>query len=84
MVQKSNFLLHPLLLSILFGVFMWLAWPPLPFAFLLFVGFLPILFIEEKLSQSQSRWYKAKLLGYVYLAFLIWNVLTTWLSLIHI
>ncbi|HUM46118.1 MAG TPA: apolipoprotein N-acyltransferase [Chitinophagales bacterium] len=63
-------------LAISSGVLLWLAWPPLPFFPLLFVGFVPILWLEEECSTS-SRSAK-KFFGYSYLALLIWNVLTTW------
>jgi apolipoprotein N-acyltransferase len=58
------------------GVILWLAWPPLPFFFLLFVGFVPILWLEEQAAFSNRS--GREFFGYSYLALLIWNLLTTW------
>ncbi|HVI46579.1 MAG TPA: apolipoprotein N-acyltransferase [Chitinophaga sp.] len=61
-----------LLLSIISGLLLWLAWPTSPLTPLIFVGFTPLLFVAEKVN---SRW---KFFGLIYLSFLIWNVGTTW------
>jgi apolipoprotein N-acyltransferase len=65
-----------LLLSFSSGVLLWLAWPPLPFFPLLFVGFVPILWLEEVCRESKKS--PRSFFGYAYLALLVWNLLTTW------
>lgn len=64
------------LLALSGGLLLWLAWPPLPFFPLLFVGFVPILWLEDACSQSSKS--AAGFFGYSYLALLVWNVCTTW------
>lgn len=65
-----------ILLSVSSGVLLSLAWPPLPFFPLLFIGFVPILWLEDACSESKNS--ARRFFGYSYLALLIWNVGTTW------
>lgn len=65
-----------LLLSFVAGLLLWLAWPPLPFFPLLFVGFVPVLWLEDVCSTSQLS--ARKFFGYGYVALLVWNIGTTW------
>lgn len=65
-----------LLLSVLSGLVLWLAWPPLPFFVLVFVGLVPLLFIERNITNNQKP--LRTLFGYTYLTFFIWNAATTW------
>ena len=69
---------HLLLLSILSGLLMSAAWPMRGFAGLLFVGFVPLLIVEDTIYHHPKRFIKFSLLFYSYPAFLIWNALTTW------
>lgn len=71
---------YPLtLLAVLGGVLMWLGWPIKPFPFFLFVGFVPLLFIEQRISASATIPHKGSaFFKYSYLFFLIWNLLTTY------
>ncbi len=64
--------IHPLLLALASGLLLSLGWPPLPFSPLLFVGFIPLFWLLE---QGCSR---GKFFGLVYLAMLVWNIITTW------
>lgn len=64
------------LLSISSGVLLSLGWSPLPFFPLLFLGFIPILWLEDELSESKHA--AGKFFGFSYLALLVWNVCTTW------
>lgn len=66
------------LLSLLSGGLLWLGWPTKPTAYLLFVAFVPLLLIEDKLSKSSLKRKGLKFFGYAYLSLLTWNVLTTW------
>lgn len=56
----------------------WLSWPVKPLGILLHLAFIPLLFIEQHLSQSQSAKKGLKFFGYCYLSFLVWNAGTTW------
>lgn len=48
----------------------------LPFPFLLFVGFVPLLLIEKEIAGApKARWF---LLGYSYFTFVLWNIITTY------
>jgi len=60
------------------GVLLALAWPTYGFPFLLFFAFIPLLYAEFKLRNSQKNFIKLKVLGLSYLSFLIWNIFTTY------
>lgn len=66
-----------LLLSILSGVLLSLAWPAQGFPYLIFIAFIPLFQIESETSKQDSNalW---SLFGYTYLSLFLWNVLTTW------
>ncbi|MFQ5632695.1 MAG: apolipoprotein N-acyltransferase [bacterium] len=66
------------LLSAITGIAMWLAWPDLPFVFLLFIGFAPILLIEDTIARQHEKFSTLILFEHVYVAFVLWNALTTW------
>ncbi len=61
------------------AVLLSLAWPPLPFSFLLFLAWIPILQGIDAIlaSREGGRAWRPTWL-FVFLAFLIWNALTTW------
>ncbi|HRF78160.1 MAG TPA: hypothetical protein PLB46_16395, partial [Chitinophagales bacterium] len=42
-MTKSSFSLPLVLLPLLSGLLLWAAWPPLPYTFLVFIGFVPLL-----------------------------------------
>lgn len=65
------------LLTALSGILLTLAWPYRGFPFLLFVAFVPLLMIQHSIS-TDNRLRARHLFFYSYLAFLIWNVGTTW------
>lgn len=67
------------LLALKTGFILWLGWPIKPLAFFLFVGFVPLLYMEQYIRQSGK--YRSP--GYTffkwsYLAMLLWNAFTTW------
>ncbi len=66
------------LLSIFGGLLLALGWFPYGFAPLLFVGFVPLLIIEQVISDHFYKYKYFILLSCTYLSFLIWNVITTW------
>lgn len=54
------------------GLLLFAAWPVSPFTLLIFVAWIPLLWME---TQVQSRW---QFSGLTYLTMFIWNVSTTW------
>ena len=64
--------IHPALLSALTGLLLYAAWPESPLTFLIFIAFIPLLWLER---QGIRR---ARFFGWVYLSMLIWNIGTTW------
>lgn len=65
------------LLAIISGILFTLAWPVNGFPFLLFVAFIPLLMIQHHISVD-NRLRARHLFMYSYIAFLIWNIGTTW------
>jgi apolipoprotein N-acyltransferase len=70
--------IHLYLLSVLSGVILSVGWPMYGVPYLLFFGFVPLLFIEEHISKNRHDFHIFSLLKYVYFAFVVWNLLTTW------
>jgi len=66
--------IHLFLLSVLSGVMLALAWPERGFTPLIFIGFVPLFFIQQYLGDHQKK----GMFWFAWLAFLIWNSLTTW------
>ena len=62
------------LLAVLSGGLLTAAWPTWGIAPLVFIGFVPLLLIEGRIAQGE----KGKLFWLSFLAFLVWNVATTW------
>lgn len=62
-------------LTLLFGVLLSCAWPTWGFAALAFTGFVPLLLLEELYYKGLSKKY---FFLHLYLAFFLWNLLTTW------
>lgn len=67
-----------ILLALLTPLFLWISWPPNNFAPLLFVAFIPLLFLERHISLSGNDRPASKVFWYSYLSFGLWNLLTTW------
>ena len=63
-----------LLLTILTGLLLAAAWPVNGFTPLIFVALVPLFFVQQYLGDHNKR----GMFLYAWLAFLIWNVLTTW------
>jgi len=61
---------HPFLLSVLSGLLLYAAWPVSPLTFLIFVAFIPLLWLER---QGNRRFF-----GWAYLTMVTWNVAATW------
>lgn len=73
--MKKIFLL---ILSLISGVILSLAWPERGFPGLLFIGLVPMLLLEDFIASDRSRFFRYSVLFYTYPGFLLWNVLTTW------
>jgi apolipoprotein N-acyltransferase len=62
------------LLSLLSGLLLAASWPEHGLAPLIFVAFVPLLFIQQYLGDTRKK----GMFWYAWLSFLIWNALTTW------
>jgi len=67
-----------LLLSLLSGFILSLAWPERGIPLLLFFGLVPMLMLEDHISRNPDRFIKFSVLFYSYPGFFLWNLLTTW------
>jgi apolipoprotein N-acyltransferase len=70
--------LKNLLLSLLSGILLWLAWPTYGFSGLLFIAFVPLLLAERNLRNSATSHPVKKVWLLSYLSFVIWNLSTTY------
>ncbi len=59
-------------LSALSGLLLFLAWPESYFTMLIFVAFVPLLFVADNTNSSKE------LFGYTFITMLLWNAATTW------
>ena len=59
-------------IALLGSLLLWAAWPTSPFTVLIFIAWVPLLWIEDRVSNWK------KLFGLTYLYMLFWNVATTW------
>ena len=76
MLKNKKFFL--LILSLCSGLILSLGWPERGFPGLLFIGLVPLLYIEETISKYREHFSKFSVLFYSYPAFILWNALTTW------
>ena len=66
-----------ILLSILSGLLLWIAWPPTHYTtFLLFVGLAPMLVAIENIINSDLTKKGKKIFGTAFLGFFVWNTLS--------
>lgn len=63
-----------ILLAILSGGLLTAAWPTWGIAPLVFIGFVPLLLLEDRIAHGE----KGKLFWLSFLTFLLWNMATTW------
>lgn len=72
-MRQSSFLrFTPLILSITGGLLLWASWPVSPFTYLIFLAWIPLLWIERNVKSNR------KFLGLAYINMFIWNITTTW------
>src|SRR3569833_1493131 len=68
-----------ILLSLLSGLMLWIAWPPTPYTtFFLFIGFVPMLMAVENIIRSDYKKKGKKIFGTAFLGFLVWNTLSVY------
>lgn len=68
-----------ILAAIISGLLLALGWPSNGFPVLLFFGFVPLLFAENKIAEHEFSKRKGRLVfGLSYLSFFIWNAIGIW------
>ncbi|NVN93807.1 MAG: apolipoprotein N-acyltransferase [Bacteroidetes bacterium] len=67
-----------LLLSLLSGLLLALAWPLNGISYLIFFAFIPMLWVEEIIIQNPLKYGKFSFFFIVFIGFFVWNVLTTY------
>ncbi len=65
-----------ILLAILSGLLLAISWPTYGFPLFLFFGFTPLLVAEY--GVRKEKYSKLKVFGLAFIAFFIWNMITTW------
>lgn len=60
------------------GLLLALSWPTYGFSLLIFVGFVPLLLAEKRIRTSYAKRKGLKVFLTGYIAFVIWNAITTW------
>mgnify|MGYP003289386253 CR=1 FL=1 len=75
-------------LALLSGLLMAAAWPTNGFAPLIFVAFVPLIYLQDRIgcqqlcsrqnNESTGQQGKGSVFGLSFLTFLVWNTLTTW------
>ena len=63
-----------ILLALISGGLLTAAWPTWGVAALAFIGFVPLLLLEDRIAQGE----KGRLFWLSFLAFFVWNTATTW------
>lgn len=61
-----------LFISLAGSVLLWAAWPVSPFTFLIFLAWVPLLYVEDQVT-NRKRFF-----ALAYLHMFTWNILTTW------
>jgi apolipoprotein N-acyltransferase len=61
-----------LFIAISGGSLLWAAWPVSPLTFLIFIAWVPLLWLETKVKSRK------KFFGLTYITMFVWNVATTW------
>lgn len=64
--------------AVISAVMLWLAWPPMQLAPLLFIALVPLFLAEEELFESNDPKSGRKLFGTTFFSFTLWNLLSTY------
>ncbi len=67
-----------LILALISGILLWLSWNPNGLPFLIFFAYVPLLVISDILISEGHKHSSGRSFCYALIAFLIWNVGTTW------
>jgi apolipoprotein N-acyltransferase len=71
--------IHKIGLSVLSGVLAGVSWPStgglVP---LIFIAFVPLLIVAQSQLESSQSGEKSRVIWYAYIAFLVWNIISTW------
>lgn len=73
-MNKIKLLLLAVFSSLLFAA----SWPVVGFSFFIFFAFVPLFYLEESIAKNNKKSSRLAVLGYSYLAFFLWNIITTW------
>ena len=69
-------------LALLSGLMLAVSWPTNGFTPLIFIAFVPLIFLQDKIGSLQVNETASQRIGSVFglsfLTFLVWNALTTW------
>lgn len=66
-----------ILLSVLSGILLSLAWLDFP-GWTLFIAFLPLLYLDHFFVERKAEYKSVSIWSHAFLAFFIWNISTTW------
>ncbi|HMU45757.1 MAG TPA: apolipoprotein N-acyltransferase [Chitinophagaceae bacterium] len=64
--------LSNLFVALLSGLLLWASWPVSPLTFLIFIAWVPLLWLESKIESRK------KFFGLTYVTMFVWNVAATW------
>ena len=64
--------------SVLSGILFFLAWTTFGLGPILFVAFIPMLFVDDYIFENSDRLKSINIFYYTYLTFITWNLLATW------
>lgn len=64
--------LSTILFSLAGALLLWAAWPTSPLTFLIFIAFIPLLWLADNVT------HRGKFFGAIFLTLFLWNVATTW------
>ncbi len=70
--------IHLFGLSALTGLLLSAAWPERGYAPLIFIALVPLFFVQDYLGKLENKSGRGSMFLLAWLAFMIWNVLTTW------
>lgn len=79
--KEANNRFYLPLMALLSACLLWLGWPVKPLALVLFVGWVPFLYLEQAISGKKAPKRGRTFFKYTYLLLLLWNIFTTyWVS----
>ena len=65
-------------LALLSGLLIAASWPTHGFTALIFIAFVPLIFLQDNRQQTTDNGHRDNIFGLSFLTFLVWNSLTTW------